>query len=346
MLAKNAPALSPLTSSGADASLARRAVPIGSPVSRIRDRVPHHRLDELIQIGHEQNSSSRNPHVQHPLASIRFPSVTLLALTLACITALVAPSSARAGMAACSSAAAKSNVDEKIRLYTLCIENGGMSRQALSSAFNNRGLAYQDKGEIDLALADFDKAVRYDPKFALGYFNHAFIHIAKGNVAAAIEDLTATIARPPARVRADALAWRGVMYLSQGNCGRALADFEKAVRLNRKLAWAHSSRAWTLATCPDEQFRNGTEALEHAQKALALQDHWRVHDVLAAAYAEAGRFDDSVREARIALEQASAEGAQWKPALEARLALYMAGKPFRDTAEDAQSPSAWAANVY
>ena len=38
-------------------------------------------------------------------------------------------------------------------------------------AYNNRGNAYEKKGEHDLAIADFDKAIEIDPKYAFAYDN-------------------------------------------------------------------------------------------------------------------------------------------------------------------------------
>ena len=42
------------------------------------------------------------------------------------------------------------------------------STRKLALAYNNRGLAYNDKGDYDKAIADCTEAIRLDPKFALG----------------------------------------------------------------------------------------------------------------------------------------------------------------------------------
>jgi hypothetical protein len=52
-----------------------------------------------------------------------------------------------------------------------------------------------------------------------------------------------------------------------------------------------------LATCPDANVRNGEKAVEYATKACELSD-WKTparFGTLAAAYAEAGDFDDAVK---------------------------------------------------
>jgi len=68
--------------------------------------------------------------------------------------------------------------------------------------------------------------------------------------------------------------------------------------------------AWILATSPDDSVRNGTEAVTFAARACELTAHRHAASLaaLAAAYAEAGRFDDAVATARKAEELAARAG--------------------------------------
>ena len=94
--------------------------------------------------------------------------------------------------------------------------------------------------------------------------------------------------------------------------------------------------AWIRATHPDPRFRDGAQAVAGAQRAVELSRS-EVHavDTLAAAYAEAGRFPEALVTARKALELARQQNDQaLADALRARIALYEAGKPYR------QPPSA------
>jgi Flp pilus assembly protein TadD len=75
--------------------------------------------------------------------------------------------------------------------------------------------------------------------------------------------------------------------------------------------------------------RNGTNAVEFAQKALAaskLKDAG-VLDTLAAAYAEAGQFEKAVSTEKQAISLASRENEQKE--YETRLKLYQERKPYR-----------------
>lgn len=92
--------------------------------------------------------------------------------------------------------------------------------------------------------------------------------------------------------------------------------------------------AWILATSPDEDQRNGSEAVALAERACELTQR-QLHqllDTLAAAYAEAGRFDDAVKTIREALALLSEEAADQEVAAEyrQRLELYEKKQPYRD----------------
>src|SRR5947207_2714319 len=60
-------------------------------------------------------------------------------------------------------------------------------------AFNNRGTAYSERGESDAAIADFSAAIKHNARFASAYFNRANAYAAKGEVDRAIADYTAAI---------------------------------------------------------------------------------------------------------------------------------------------------------
>ena len=109
------------------------------------------------------------------------------------------------------------------------------------------------------------------------------------------------------------------------------------------LRWAHSclpedvavmnELAWRLATCPDDALRDDREAValaEQANQATGGQSP-EVLDTLAAAYAEAGRFDQAVATADQASRIAGQAGAQELASrVETRKNLYERHQPYRD----------------
>ena len=96
---------------------------------------------------------------------------------------------------------------------------------------------------------------------------------------------------------------------------------------------ALSGTAWLLATAPDANIRNGTEAVALAEKAneIASGKSPDVLDTLAAAYAETGDFVKAREFADRALDLAVAQkDKDLSTAIRARIQLYNAGKPFHD----------------
>ncbi len=93
---------------------------------------------------------------------------------------------------------------------------------------------------------------------------------------------------------------------------------------------AYNGLAWLLSTAPDAGARNGARAVELALRAVSLRDIANNPDTLAAAYAEAGRFADAVREQERAIEAARREGitdlTDWRD----RLRLYRQGRAYRE----------------
>ena len=43
-------------------------------------------------------------------------------------------------------------------------------------SYNNRGISYKEKGELDRALKDFDKAIELNPDFAEAYNNRGNVY--------------------------------------------------------------------------------------------------------------------------------------------------------------------------
>ena len=92
--------------------------------------------------------------------------------------------------------------------------------------------------------------------------------------------------------------------------------------------------AWELATNPDPRRRNGAMAVRIARQ-ICVAAHYRqpeVLDVLAAALAETGTYDEAQRVARTAIELAGKTHTsdQVRP-LKERLSLYERHLPFRLT---------------
>lgn len=230
-----------------------------------------------------------------------------------------------------------------------------------SNVFLNRGLAWGRAGDRERAVADFEQAIRRDPKNSHAYFNRGVIASQDDEFSVAIRDFNRAIEIEP--TYAEAHNNRGVAYEAQGERALARADYDRAIELRPRYPNALTNRAylrqlsgdfqgaigdyaaalrmapdshptlndlaWLLATCPDENIRNGPAALEYAERANLLTNNADADylDTLAAAAAATGDFDRAVQSLEAALKIAE-EGARTD--LESRLALYREQKPFLD----------------
>jgi tetratricopeptide (TPR) repeat protein len=114
------------------------------------------------------------------------------------------------------------------------------------------------------------------------------------------------------------LAW-----IQAGKCADALPHLRQVLEANPARVDLLTAAAWVLATCPP--VRDPTAAVRYAEQArdLAAGDDAGVQDMLATAYAAAGRYADAATSARCALVLARRQGnAEFIARLEARIALY------------------------
>ncbi|MFO0942258.1 MAG: hypothetical protein U0930_16090 [Pirellulales bacterium] len=107
-----------------------------------------------------------------------------------------------------------------------------------------------------------------------------------------------------------------------------MADYDKAIALNPYHADCLSNRAIIRAACPDASLRNGKLAIEDAKRAneLTKGKDAEVLNVLAAAHAEVGQFDEAVK-----IQTQAAMRAKGKERLESleRVGLYSKKQPYR-----------------
>ncbi len=92
-----------------------------------------------------------------------------------------------------------------------------------------------------------------------------------------------------------ALSNRGDAWDEKGNIQGAINDYYSALEINPNHAYVSNNLAWIFATCKNEKYRNGFKAVELASKAVEIVPDEFTLSTLAAAYAEAGDFDDAIK---------------------------------------------------
>ena len=132
---------------------------------------------------------------------------------------------------------------------------------SIPDLYLHRGNAWKERGELKEAMADFDQAISANPLSALSYLN------------------------------------RGICWCEVGKFEKAITDLETSLRLDGSDFQTWNQIAWLRATCPEDRFRNGQQAIEYATKACELTGYgnWWIVDTLGAAYAEASDFPNAVK---------------------------------------------------
>jgi tetratricopeptide (TPR) repeat protein len=192
-----------------------------------------------------------------------------------------------------------------------------------------RGIAYKGKKAYDKAIADHSEAIRLDPEWSSAYFNRANAFKARRDYERALADYSEALRLDPRD--ADALFNRASTYRATKQYARAARDWSAVIRLEPKDADAYDSLGWLLATCPDVKVRDGEKAVEYAGTACELTDGKSPYCLatLAAAFAEAGRFDLAVKWQKRALESPAYERDEGQAARQ-RLQLFADRQPYRE----------------
>ena len=144
----------------------------------------------------------------------------------------------------------------------------------------------------------------------------------------AILDFTALIRFTQA---ADAYRDRARTYMKDGQYELARSDYEQSLQMGDPAKSNSKKFAWLLATCPEKKFRDGAQAVLLATRDCELTQ-WKNSsdlDTLAAASAEAGKFEDAVRFENHALGLSHGYN-KWESDLRKRIALFQNHQPYRE----------------
>jgi tetratricopeptide (TPR) repeat protein len=228
------------------------------------------------------------------------------------------------------------------------------------------GRVREAQGRYDDAREQFEAGLRKEPNLYVAHRDLANVLKRLGNTDEALAEYDRAIALAHGPELAEAHNNKGVMLESLGRLPEALESYRQAVHLDSgqfiyrcNLAYAlHESgqikpaevqyreaarlrpdwpqlaaaEAWHKATHPDAKQRNGTQALRLAKQVVQATGSRfpQALDVLAASYAEVGKFDEAVATERRLLESApSNTPPELLKEFRDRLTLYEKGQPYR-----------------
>jgi lipoprotein NlpI len=134
----------------------------------------------------------------------------------------------------------KASDDTRIAACTRVIDSGRWQGANLSWAYLNRGIAKKQKGELDGAIADYNRAIELDPRVVIGYNNRGTAKSAKGDLDGAIADYNRATELDPRHV--NAYNNRGNAKSAKGEFDAAMADYNRAIELDPRFVIGYLNR--------------------------------------------------------------------------------------------------------
>ena len=173
-----------------------------------------------------------------------------------------------------------------------------------------RAVLLADLGKYDAAVEELQNLHKANPKDSLTMLQLGMLYTSMKKYDKAIEVFTAILADHPDDV--DAMRGRADALLNLGRRADAVADYERALKLQPHDVGILNNFAWVLATAPEDNLRDGHRALALATDACRQTEYKQdyILSTLAAAYAETGDFDSARKWAAQAVEVKPSEHAE------------------------------------
>ena len=193
----------------------------------------------------------------------------------------------------------------------------------------NLGNALLQKGRLDEAIAHYSTALQMRPADAEVHYNLGNTLLRKGQLEEAATHYQKALEIDPGY--ADAHNNLGILFFQQGKLAQAIAHYQKALELNPQDIQARANLAWALATTEQTPILKAI-AVKLAEQANQLTGGTNptVLHILAAAYAQAGRFSEAIVMADRTLQLATAQdNSALVEALRTEIGLYEEGLPYR-----------------
>lgn len=182
----------------------------------------------------------------------------------------------------------------------------------------------------DEGLQHIDAALKIVPGFHVALHLRAAARVRARDDAAAQRDWLTLIQSQPGFM--DAYLGLTGIAIRKKDYAEAVKTLTDGLKIAPNDLHLNNTLAWIRATCPDEKWRNGGDAVKRAEQICISTDQKNAEflDTLACALAEAGRFDEAVDKEQEALRLASEAGREdLTEPLTRRLDLFRKKQPFR-----------------
>lgn len=129
-----------------------------------------------------------------------------------------------------------------------------------AEAYQYRGAAYAKMEDWDTAIENYNEAIKFDPGYALAYYNRGIAYSEKGEWDAAIENFDKAIRFDPDYLQTYSI--RGWIYLQKKEYDRAITDFDHVIQLDPGYVSAYNYRGYAnYLKCNYEQAAADFEAV-------------------------------------------------------------------------------------
>jgi tetratricopeptide (TPR) repeat protein len=187
------------------------------------------------------------------------------------------------------------------------------------------------RGQITDAISNYETELQLYPNFPEGHNNLANALLRTGKIDQALEHVQTALQLNPNYPEAhNNLA---IALSQKGQMREAVAEWNKALAIDPNNLEAECNLGWVLSTFPDSSIRDGARAIDLTQRALQLSGgrNARIWRLAAAAYAEAGQFEDAIKAAQSGITAAENDrNAAVVQALQANIRLFEQRLPLRD----------------
>jgi Flp pilus assembly protein TadD len=216
---------------------------------------------------------------------------------------------------------------DRLFSHTLAVTGDNAGAEA------GRGYGLEHEGRLSEAVGHFSKAMWLNPEDREYRLKTGELLSQLGEWSEAADTLSVLLGKNPNDVGAHEDLGSALSHLRR--YAEARQHWETALRFAPDDPRVLNNLAWLLATCPEARVRDGREAVALAEHACTLTQFktTRFMGTLAAAQAEAGRFDDAIATARKACDLAAAHGeTELFQRNQALLALYKKHQPWHEPA--------------
>jgi tetratricopeptide (TPR) repeat protein len=159
----------------------------------------------------------------------------------------------------------------------------------LTEAYFGRGVAYYDQQEYALATADYDQAIALSPNYAEVYNNRGLVFADLGDYQLAIEDFTRSIVLNNTMLHVPYLN-RGNIYRFEGNYESAIADYDHAINLKPDYTFAYYNRGQVY----NHEGRYVLAITDYDQAITLKPDYARAYEGRGVAFYHQGNYEQAI----------------------------------------------------